>query len=43
MITYLLAVAVPPEASWWQLAPILALGVTAIVAGALTSRKGPRS
>lgn len=32
-----------PPASWWQLAPFIALGVTAIVVGALSSRKGPRS
>lgn len=37
------AVTAAPPASWWHLAPVIALGVIAIAVGALTSRKGPRS
>lgn len=39
----LVAAAQAPQASWWQLAPYLLLGTVAIVVGALSSRKGPRS
>lgn len=42
MSTLLLATAAP-QASWWQLTPYLLLGTVAIVVGALSSRKGPRS
>jgi hypothetical protein len=32
----------PPQASWWMLAPWLAIGAVAVVVGLATSRKGPR-
>jgi hypothetical protein len=41
VITSMLA-ASPPQASWWMLAPWLALGAAAAVVGLATSRKGPR-
>lgn len=37
-----LADQMPPQASWWQLAPWLALGAAVTVLGLLSSRKGPR-
>jgi hypothetical protein len=41
VITSMLA-APPPQASWWMLAPWLAMGAVAVVVGLATSRKGPR-